>query len=407
MTNPEGKGDKQRLILIGLDGYEARIADSLIADGHLPHISSLMKRSACVDLDHGRNKLTGLSWQHFATAQGPVDSGRWSAVDFNSKAYVASQPLSTEAPFLSDAGDRVVILDAPYFDLRVCPDMKGFVNWGAHDPGVAAYCRPANLYKEIEEKFGPYPAPNDIYAFCWTDAEATAQTAENLRKALEVRNALTCWTLAERIPDWDMAITVVSELHSAIEPLWHGFDESHPLYQHESAKPARDGLIAIYKELDKMVADIEALFPDAAICMFWMHGMGTNDADVPSMILLPELLYRHAYGKENFTTPDRWKQSTNGYPPLEPGEFWSQAVMAEMKEFEVTQPPLTERAGDKLKKLSAKLQGRRADTSVTLDWMPSAGYSFAWSGMPAFALPSFYDGRIRINVKGREEKRCC
>ena len=34
--------------------------------------------------------------------------------------------------------------------------------------------------------------------------------------------------------------------------------------------------------------------------------------------------------------------------------------------------------------------------------MPAARYSQFWPRMPAFALPSFYDGRIRINLEGRE-----
>ncbi len=34
--------------------------------------------------------------------------------------------------------------------------------------------------------------------------------------------------------------------------------------------------------------------------------------------------------------------------------------------------------------------------------MPAARYSQFWPRMPAFALPAFYDGRIRFNVAGRE-----
>jgi predicted AlkP superfamily phosphohydrolase/phosphomutase len=34
--------------------------------------------------------------------------------------------------------------------------------------------------------------------------------------------------------------------------------------------------------------------------------------------------------------------------------------------------------------------------------MPAARYSRFWSKMPAFALPSYYDGRVRLNVAGRE-----
>ena len=37
-----------------------------------------------------------------------------------------------------------------------------------------------------------------------------------------------------------------------------------------------------------------------------------------------------------------------------------------------------------------------------LHWQPALRYRHHWPRMPAFAVPSFYDGRIRINLKGRE-----
>ncbi|HZP28464.1 MAG TPA: hypothetical protein VFC99_05895, partial [Acidimicrobiia bacterium] len=37
-----------------------------------------------------------------------------------------------------------------------------------------------------------------------------------------------------------------------------------------------------------------------------------------------------------------------------------------------------------------------------LDWQPAAWYGPWWPRMRAFALPSFYDGRVRVNLRGRE-----
>ena len=34
--------------------------------------------------------------------------------------------------------------------------------------------------------------------------------------------------------------------------------------------------------------------------------------------------------------------------------------------------------------------------------MPAARYQRFWPKMPAFALPSYYDGKVRINLQGRE-----
>jgi predicted AlkP superfamily phosphohydrolase/phosphomutase len=38
----------------------------------------------------------------------------------------------------------------------------------------------------------------------------------------------------------------------------------------------------------------------------------------------------------------------------------------------------------------------------SLDWMPAAHYRRYWPSMPAFAVPAFYDGRVRVNLEGRE-----
>jgi hypothetical protein len=37
-----------------------------------------------------------------------------------------------------------------------------------------------------------------------------------------------------------------------------------------------------------------------------------------------------------------------------------------------------------------------------LEWQPATRYRQWWPQMRAFALPSFYDGRIRVNLRGRE-----
>src|SRR5438270_862245 len=57
-----------------------------------------------------------------------------------------------------------------------------------------------------------------------------------------------------------------------------------------------------------------------------------------------------------------------------------------------------------------RLPWRRASTRpagldyANLSWMPATRYAAFWPSMPAFALPSFYDGRIRINLAGRESR---
>jgi predicted AlkP superfamily phosphohydrolase/phosphomutase len=59
--------------------------------------------------------------------------------------------------------------------------------------------------------------------------------------------------------------------------------------------------------------------------------------------------------------------------------------------------------------VQAFVKHRRSKTSSTvksnqgsLSWMPLMRHRTHWPKMKAFALPSFYDGRIRVNLDGRE-----
>ena len=105
--------------------------------------------------------------------------------------------------------------------------------------------------------------------------------------------------------DWRLALVVVSECHSAVEPFWHGIDPRHPLHVLPSAKAAMTGLQNVYSAIDELIGGLAADCPDAMLVLFAPHGMGPNHADVAAMALLPELLYRVAFG-ENFMRSIRW-----------------------------------------------------------------------------------------------------
>lgn len=369
---------KRRVLVIGLDGYEPSVADRLMAERKLPNLRDFAKRSAQFKLDHGAAKRTGLAWEHVSLGRSPTGYGRHAAVRFDTETYEAAQFGTVHRPFLADVNARAVIFDAPYFDLHAAPNCRGLVSWGAHDAGIAPQCAPAGLDQEIAAKFGPYPATPFIYGFVWPHKKKARAMADALTEAVKVRGEIGRWLLAERLSDWDMALLVISEFHSAIEALWHGWDPSHPLHGVPSAKAARDGIVGVYEAFDRMLGDYRTAFPDAELVLFSMHGMGANDSDVPTMLLLPELLYRRSFGSRLFGSRADWMIGPKGVPLLDKKENWSHAVKACLGATGIDTPP------------------------VKLDWMPAALYRRFWPQMDAFALPSFYDGRIRVNLAGRE-----
>jgi predicted AlkP superfamily phosphohydrolase/phosphomutase len=404
--------ERRRVLAIGLDGYEPSLEDRLVAAGELPAIADLRRRSARFQLDHGPAQRTGLAWEHVATGLAPAAADRFAAVTFDPETYSAWQEGTRRPPFATQLAARAVVFDAPYFDLAASASTCGVVNWGAHDPGVAPSARPAGLLHEVRERFGAYPATGWIYGFAWPSPERCEEMGRALVQATETRARAARWLLGERLPDWDLALVVASEPHSAIEGLWHGVDETHPLHQLPSARPAGEALRAVYRATDRLVADLVAAFPDAAAVVFSMGGMGPNRSDAASMFLLPELLHRHAFGRPLMEQPEEWSAAPGGVPLLGRDDDWSERVNARIPLPDC--PPsqgLLRRALSRAVPEPWKDAVRRAighsdaePPRSEIGWMPATRYRPHWPAMRAFALPSFYDGRVRINLAGRERQ---
>lgn len=389
----------ERILVIGLDAFEISLAEAMIEEGRLPNLRRLRDRAAVFRLDHGRAKYTGLGWEHFSSGKTPEAEKRWSAVHFDPAAYTVRQAPTSATPFLAEADCRTVVFDVPYFDLAKAPEaVSGISSWGAHDPGVASVARPAEIGADFAARFGEYPAPEWIYGFSWPSVERTERTGEALSEAVRTRALAAEWLLGERLPDWQLGIVVVSESHSAIEPLWHGIDPSHPLHALPSAPVAREALRKVYDAIDRLVGDLVKAFPDATVVAFAMHGMGTNDADLPAMALVPELLYRHAFGKP-FAKPREWaRELPGGAPVLAPDEGWDK-VMASVVPW-----PARPGLGNALRRAIGKSNKPAWAKSSDLGWMPATRYYAFWPEMPAFALPAYYDSQIRLNLAGREAR---
>jgi len=388
-----------RLMMIGLDGFESSVAERLMAEGRLPVLKRLRESGATVALDHGPAKRTGLAWEHVATGLSPESGKRWSAVDFDPATYEVLQRPTSMTPFVAGLGRRTVVFDPPYFNLAEAPDARGLVSWGAHDPGVPETSRPDGLAEEIAGRFGAYPAKPWIYGFVWPSAQRAQRMGADLIRAVDLRSDIAAWLFAERLPDWELGFMVVSEYHSAIEGLWHGVDPNHPLHGMPSAAPARAGLEGVYEAGDRLIGNMMERLPDARFAIFNLHGMGANNADVADMILLPEILYRHSFGTA-CTIAAEWETNEAGVPVFGGERSWEDEIDRALPSA-IRRPGLTRRALSALRRRVARGED---DGTLTLDWVPSARYRRFWPGMRAFALPSFYDGQIRINLKGRESK---
>jgi len=407
-----------RVLAIFLDGYEESLAQRFMAEGEMPAMSRLAASSARFVLDYGAGQRTGLAGEHVATGLSPDDARRWSAVHFNPATYQVWQEGTRRAPFAADLAVPTVVFDVPYFDLRATPAVGGVVAWGAHDPGVARFSRPNDLMSQIQARFGPYPAQPWIYGFTWPSAQKAHTMGQALSRAVDVRAEIAHWLLGERFPDWRLALIAVSESHSAVEALWHGVDRNHRLHGIPSTAVAATAIRDVYRAIDRLVDKLASTFPDAVTVVFAMGGMGENRSDLQSMLLFPELLYRNAFKRPLFKQPKEWAWSRDHRPiSLSETDNWEDRIA---RGFAPPPQPLLRRVVARAVPNFVKSALRKAKAPqppppvapqkpmskgparITLNWMPATAYRKFWPAMPAFALPSFYDGRVRVNLKGRE-----
>jgi hypothetical protein len=132
-----------------------------------------------------------------------------------------------------------------------------------------------------------------------------------------------------------------------------------------------------------------AAFPEARVLCFAAHGMGRNYGDVPAMILVPELVYRHFTGRTGFTPDPSWGADGSGSPDLANAPHWASGINDRLS----------------IKRARTPWFRRRIRQEPTpLDWMPASRYHPAWPGMRAYAVPAYYDARVRVNLKGREAR---
>jgi hypothetical protein len=171
-------------------------------------------------------------------------------------------------------------------------------------------------------------------------------------------------------------------------------------------------MAGVYRATDRMIAELVEAAEPAVVVVFSLGGMGVNGSDVPSMGLLPELLYRWATGSPGLVVPREWSDAPGEVPLARGGgrSGWQRAWFAGAGPETRRGARALVRAVPRplrppLRRARAALRRSPRDAPVAfenLDWHPATWYRSCWSGMRAFALPSFSPGRIRVNLRGRE-----
>lgn len=429
-----------RVAVIGLDAAEWWVVDRLMSEDRLPNLSRLRARSAECRLRNVVPYRAESAWTQFNTGRDGWANRYWTITDFDPASYESyCIGAFTGRPFYA-LGDqaRVVAFDIPHSALSDQINGVQVTSWGAHAPQYPRASRPAGLLTEIDGTFGPHPVFENDGDLGWNDAGYIDRLAGDLTVGARRRFEIARW-LSDRVPDWDLFITVASEFHSGGHHLWHGVDPAHALAGTAAAGLSGRRMAEVAGVVDAAVGGfIDALPADTVVVVFAVHGMEPA-TDLPSLLLLPELLHRHHFGRPMLRDPDQRKWRKAGCPPVIPSTVEPWAIMGTLREL-VIDPPwprprfrsfarrvVPPAAYRRIRTMAGRAplpplgsrrepippeatenelrpEALRAKARLTpLEWEPAMWYQRFWPKMPWFILPSFSgDAHVRINLEGRE-----
>jgi len=284
------------------------------------------------------------------------------------------------------------------------------------------------MLRQIDAHFGAHPAWGNDSEPGWYEPDYIEALTEALKVGAHRRVDVVNW-LQQRLPDWDLLFTVMSEPHSAGHHMWHGIAADHPLHSTATAGLAAARLIEIYRTVDLAVGRlVDGLPSDSAVILFALHGMQSNDNDLPSLVLLPELLHRLWRGRRLLRDGDHATWAAGGHQPLVPRRHrrWLADMQAAFQGRFSDDPThwTRRRIPERLVDVARRAAGRTVppvgelswpvppETELSIEeirlwrehlrWQVPTWYRRHWPTMPAFVLPTFSDAHVRINVQGRE-----
>jgi predicted AlkP superfamily phosphohydrolase/phosphomutase len=393
------------VVAIGLDAAPLPLIERWIAEGRLPVLAGLFAEGARVPLSTLETYVAEQTWTSFLSSVTGERTGWWSSIVFDPETYgvheAGAYDFREHPPFYAHSRDlRVIVFDVPNSPLVAGLPGVQVRGWGVHSQLTPSGSEPADRFAELVSRHGEHPMAGRDHAEPW-DVERLRWLRGALLEGVRRRVAMGRELLMRE--RFDLFLGVFTETHVAGHCLWHLSQPDHPFWQ---ARPEPDPLLELAQALDTAVGELfSAAPPGSHRVLFSLHGMQGNALDLPSMAFLPELLYRAS-------APGRFGLAKGKVgaplPRVAPGQTspFLDAMWAAKHDWN----PLRRRArrrGLRASKRAERWLGNGGGPANPRDFgdlrfNPATWYGKLWPAMPAFAIPSFGHGQVRVNLRGRE-----
>jgi predicted AlkP superfamily phosphohydrolase/phosphomutase len=313
-----------RLLFIGLDAYDKDLLLQWAAAGVLPTLRSLLQTATWGTTQNPPGLYAASVWESFITGVTPDRHRRFFRHQARRGEYLHEDFLPGDLevrPFwelLSDAGQRVAILNTPHAPL--CSTLNGvlLVDWGTDEPFFERpVSYPPQLVSELEHRFGQ-PAVDRCDSMERTPDSFSRFLAE---LAARTQNTLDISQHILHSSEWDLLSTTFSAAHCVGHQCWHLHDPTHPRYDRALRERLGDPLELVYRQLDDALGQLLGALDDATtVLVLASHGMGPLRG---TSVVFDEILRRleqhcatpstSAYERIKrswYRLPSRWRNSS-------------------------------------------------------------------------------------------------
>jgi predicted AlkP superfamily phosphohydrolase/phosphomutase len=371
----------ERQLIIGLDAMEWGLVVRWAREGKLPTFRRLIEQGTRAELASTSAQLPDTTWACTYTGTNPAKLEKYFYVQYDATTmglrYVSDDAIRRPPfwEFLSRAGVRVGVVDAP--KVALSRSLNGFqlTNWGAHATTTSRDSAPVGLLGEIESRFGRHPVGD-----CDSVDERPRALHRLFRRVLDgvqLHGRVFRHLMQEQ--SWNVFFGAFSAPHCIGHHFWRFMDPTDPRHPTADSHGLAGAIEQVYRAIDREIGEMLALAGTTTRCMVVAaHGMGPL---FHASWNLPQILDLLGYGHQAVAGPAAAQRSATA--EINPWRILRLVVPGALQY-----------------RIKAMLPRSLQDRLIFLWYAGSQD----WKGRRAFAIPNNDSvGAIRVSVRGRDQ----
>jgi len=356
------------LVILAFDSGDASMIEQWADEGHLPTIKGLLDRGV-------QSRLTGPElvsengiWVSLFSGLSRAQHGYYYWRPLKSGTYelaLSNQRVDSAVPFwghLRHSGMRVAVVDVPETHCTVGVPGVQVANWAPHNGRFAGYSVPASLFADLCSQFG---SPLGVEERVGSTFDEDVQIYEGLLKQIEQKAAI-CNHLLSR-DHFDLVVLGFHESHIAGHQFWKYSDRSNAPVN--SGGRLTHATQDVYQAIDRVFGDLLGQLPQDSTVVV-VSNMGLQE-DYPTLELTQAFCRQLGYHSMQQNL-DSWPTIPRLARRMIP-QTWQRAISGMLPDA---------------------FHGRM----LSREWFGGTD----WSSTTVFPIPSYFQGFLRVNLRGRE-----